>query len=107
MTDEIKSFKLAIPDSVLADMKARIANTRWPEKETVNDWSQGVPLAKMRALVDYWQTRYDWRRCEAMLNGFGQYKTKIDGIDIHFLHIKSPHPNAFPPMAARRATRST
>lgn len=96
MTDQIRPFVLAIPDSVLSDLKSRLANTRWPEKETVSDWSQGAPLAKVQALVDHWRHRYDWRRCEALLNGFGQYKTTIDGLDIHFLHIRSPHANAFP-----------
>jgi pimeloyl-ACP methyl ester carboxylesterase len=73
-----------------------LAQTRWPERETVADWSQGPPLAKLRALAEYWRTGYDWRRCEAWLNGFAQYRTELDGLNIHFLHIRSRHANALP-----------
>ena len=73
-----------------------LADTRWPEQETVGDWSQGAPLAKVRALCEHWRAGYDWRRCEARLNGLGQFKTEIDGLGIHFLHVRSPHPNALP-----------
>ena len=96
MPATIEAFQLAIPDSQLEDLQRRLDATRWPEHEVVEDWSQGVPLAKIRALVDYWRTSYDWRRCEAMLNGFGQFHTRIDGLDIHFLHVRSPHANALP-----------
>jgi epoxide hydrolase len=96
MTNTIQPFRLAIPNDELADLKTRIARTRFPEKETVADWSQGVPMAKLRALVDHWLHGYNWRRCESMLNGFGQYRTVIDGLDFHFLHVKSPHAKSFP-----------
>ena len=92
----IMPFTYAAPESALDDLKLRLARARFPERETVSDWSQGVPLAKLRALVAYWRTDYDWRRCEAVLNGFGQYRTEIDGLDIHFLHIRSGHPDALP-----------
>lgn len=96
MSEEIRPFTLAIDESELDELRARLDNARWPERETVPGWEQGVPTDKLRALVDYWRHGYDWRRCEAMLNGFGQYKTLIDGIDIHFLHIRSPHEGAMP-----------
>ncbi|WP_156681304.1 epoxide hydrolase family protein [Sphingomonas profundi] len=92
----IEPFHLNIDENALTDLRQRLAATRWPERETVDDWSQGVPLDRARALCDYWRDGYDWRRCEAMLNGFGQYRTKIDGHGIHFLHIRSPEPAALP-----------
>jgi pimeloyl-ACP methyl ester carboxylesterase len=92
----IERFELAIPQAQLADLDARLKAARWPERETVDDWSQGVPLAQIKALVEYWRHGYDWRRCEAMLNGFGQYRTEIDGLGIHFLHISSPNKGALP-----------
>lgn len=95
MTD-IRPLTLAIPDTQIEDLKRRIAMTRWPEAETVDDWSQGTPLEALKALVAYWMDDYDWRRCEARLNGFGQYLTEIDGLDIHFLHVRSPHVEAVP-----------
>jgi pimeloyl-ACP methyl ester carboxylesterase len=95
-TEEVTQFNLHIPQTQLDGLHSRLKNTIWPNKETVNDWSQGVPLAKMRDLVDYWQNRYDWRRFETRLNGFGQNRTKIDGLGIHFLHIRSKHENALP-----------
>ncbi len=93
---EIRPFTLAIPDSELDDLRRRIDLTRWPEREPVDDWSQGAPLAAVRDLVAYWRDGYDWRRCEARLNGFGQFITEIDGLDIHFIHVRSPHPGAVP-----------
>lgn len=96
MSEAIRPFTLSIGEDMLDDLRARIDRTRWPERETVDDWSQGVPTDRLRALVDHWRHGYDWRRCEAMLNGFGQYKTRIDGLDIHFLHIRSPNPDAMP-----------
>jgi pimeloyl-ACP methyl ester carboxylesterase len=96
MNDAITPFILDVPQADLDDLRRRLANIRWPERETVDDWSQGAPLAKVRALCDYWRTRYDWRRCEARLNGLGQFKTEIDGLGVHFLHVRSPHPNAMP-----------
>lgn len=92
----IKPFHLNVPDRDLEDLRDRLTRTRWPDRETVNDWSQGAPLEKVRALCDYWRTQYDWRRCEAMLNGFGQHRTVIDGLGIHFLHVRSPKPDALP-----------
>jgi pimeloyl-ACP methyl ester carboxylesterase len=92
----IEPFTYHSPQSALEDLRHRLAQARWPERETVSDWSQGVPLDRLRALVDYWQTNYDWRRCEARLNGFDQYRTEIDGLDIHFLHVRSPRADALP-----------
>jgi len=92
----ITPFTYRAPQSALDDLRQRLALARWPERETVSDWSQGVPLDKLRALIDYWRTDYDWRRCEAALNRFAQYRTTIDGLGIHFLHVKSKHPNALP-----------
>jgi pimeloyl-ACP methyl ester carboxylesterase len=96
MSNLIRPFRLAISDDALADLKTRIARARFPAKETVADWSQGVPITQLRALVDHWARSYDWRRCESMLNDFGQYRTVIDGLDFHFLHVKSPHAKSFP-----------
>ena len=93
---EIKPFEIAIPDAQLADLKQRLANTRWPDKETVDDWSQGIPLAYLQAVCAYWQKDYDWRAREAKLNRFPQFKTTIQGLDIHFIHVRSPEPNATP-----------
>ena len=92
----VTAFAYRAPQDALDDLRQRLARTRWPERETVNDWSQGVPLAKLRALVDYWRTEYDWRRCEAALNHFPQFRTMIDGLGIHFLHVQSRHQNALP-----------
>jgi pimeloyl-ACP methyl ester carboxylesterase len=96
MSDAVEPFHLSVPQSELDDLRQRLANTRWPQKETVGDGSQGVPLAAMRRLGEYWATGYDWRRCESALNDLGQYRTKIDGLQIHFLHIRSCEPNAIP-----------
>lgn len=96
MSEAITPFTLAIPQSELDDLKARLAHTRWPERETVEDWSQGAPLAKVQALCAHWRDKYDWRRCEAQLNALGQYKTTLDGLGIHFLHVRSKHANALP-----------
>lgn len=89
-------FTLAVPQAELDDLQARLAHTRWPERETVDGWQQGVPLEKARAFVDYWRNGYDWRRCEAALNAIGQFRTEIDGVGIHFLHVRSPEPDALP-----------
>ena len=93
---EIKPFTVDIPQSELDDLKNRLANTRWPEKEAVSDWSQGIPLAYTRELAEYWQTEYDWRRWERSLNHWDQFTTDIDGVNIHFLHVRSPHEEALP-----------
>src|SRR5918998_1891156 len=92
----IRPFDIDVPEEELADLRRRIAATRWPEKETVEDQSQGPRLATMRALARYWATEYDWRRCEARMNSFPQFLTEIDGLDIHFLHARSPHEDALP-----------
>ena len=96
MSDAVRPFHLSIPQAELDTLQARLAATRWPDAETVSDTSQGPQLAKLRALVQRWQTGYDWRRCERMLNELGQYHTEIDGLDIHFLHVRSPVPDAMP-----------
>jgi len=96
MSDAITPFKLSIPQSEIDDLNARLDRTRWPDRETVEDWTQGSPLAKVQALCAHWRKGYDWRRFEAKLNDFGQFKTEIDGLNIHFLHVRSPHANALP-----------
>lgn len=96
VSESVDLFKLAVADETLSDLRSRLANTRWPERETVGDWSQGVPLERIKALCDYWARDYDWRRCEARLNALGQCHTHIDGLRIHFLHIRSREPNAVP-----------
>ena len=97
MSEElIKPFKIAVSDDVLTDLKARLANTRWPEKETVDDWSQGIPLAYTQEVCKYWLEEYDWRAREALLNRYDQFMTELNGIDIHFIHVRSPHENARP-----------
>lgn len=96
MSESVTPFKLAVADEALADLRSRLARTRWPDRETVGDWSQGVPLDRIKALCDYWARDYDWRRCEVRLNDFGQYQTSIDGLRIHFLHVRSRSPDAVP-----------
>ena len=96
MDTEITPFRIEIPQPDLADLRARLAATRWPDAETVDDWSQGVPLAYLRDLCGYWADGYDWRATEARLNALAQYRTEIDGTAIHFLHIRSPHADALP-----------
>jgi pimeloyl-ACP methyl ester carboxylesterase len=92
----IRPFHINISEDALTDLKRRLAATRWPERETVTDRSQGVQLATMRALVNYWQSGYDWHKVEARLNSLPQFITTIDGLDIHFIHVRSKHPNALP-----------
>ena len=94
--EAIRQFRVKIPDVAITDLRRRIAATRFPEKETVADSSQGVPLATMQKLARYWQTAYDWRKAEAKLNAFPQFITNIDGLDIHFIHVRSKNPNALP-----------
>jgi pimeloyl-ACP methyl ester carboxylesterase len=93
---EIRPFRCDIPEAALADLRRRIAATRFPDKETVADHSQGVPLATMQRLAQYWQTGYDWRKVEARLNALPQFITEIDGLDIHFIHVRSKHETALP-----------
>ena len=92
----IRPFSVHVSDDELAELRRRIAATRWPERETVRDESQGVPLATMRALARYWATEYDWRRAEAKLKALPQFITEIDGLDIHFVHVRSKHEGALP-----------
>jgi len=94
--DAIRPFRAHISDADVADMKRRLAATRWPDKEPVADASQGAQLANLQELVRYWATDYDWRKGEAKLNAFPQFMTTIDGVDIHFIHVRSKHPNAMP-----------
>jgi pimeloyl-ACP methyl ester carboxylesterase len=93
---DIRPFRVDVPEAELTDLRRRIAATRWPEKETVADQTQGIPLAMIQELARYWGTEYDWRRCEEKLNGLPQFTTEIDGLDIHFIHVRSPHENALP-----------
>jgi len=95
-TTAIRSFHIDIPEGALVDLRQRIAATRWPEKETVTDESQGVQLATMQALARYWATDYDWRKCEAKLNALPMFVTTIDGLDIQFIWVRSKNPNALP-----------
>jgi pimeloyl-ACP methyl ester carboxylesterase len=92
----IRPFKVNVPAEVIADLRGRIAATRWPDRETVNDASQGAQLAKLQELMRYWGTDYDWRKAEAKLNALPQFMTNIDGVDIHFIHVRSRHQNALP-----------
>src|SRR5262249_18009167 len=92
----IRPFSYRATDEALADLRRRIAATKWPSQETVTDGSQGVQIATMRELARYWQTEYDWRKVEARLNALPQFVTNIDGVDIHFIHVRSRHPNALP-----------
>jgi pimeloyl-ACP methyl ester carboxylesterase len=93
---EVHPFRIDVPDDVLVDLRRRLAATRWPEPECVDDWSQGIPLAYTRDLAAYWAGEYDWRVRETALNHFDQFITEIDGLDIHFVHQRSPHPDALP-----------
>ncbi len=95
-TKDVTPFKIHVPQAALDDLKKKLADARWPDKETVADWSQGVPLARAQALVEYWRTRYDWRRVESTLNGLPQFRTQIDGLGIYFIHVRSKHENALP-----------
>jgi hypothetical protein len=92
----IRPFQVNVPEGELTELRRRINSTRWPDRETVTDESQGVPLATIRELARYWGTDYDWRKCEAKLNALPQFITEIDGLDIHFIHVRSKHENALP-----------
>lgn len=92
----IRPFRIEVPEAGLDELSRRFAATRWPDKETVNDRSQGVHLAKTKELARYWATDYDWRKVEATLNALPQFITEIDGLDIQFAHIRSPHDDALP-----------
>jgi epoxide hydrolase len=95
-TKDVTPFKVHVPQAALNDLKKKLANARWPDKEPVTDWSQGVPLAKAQSLVEYWRTRYDWRLVESTLNGLPQFRAQIDGLGIHFIHVRSKHESALP-----------
>ena len=94
--EAIRPFRVRVPDADLADLRRRLAATRWPDRETVADQSQGAQLAKLQELVRYWGTDYDWRKAEAKLNAYPQFKTRIDGLEFHYIHVESRHPNALP-----------
>lgn len=94
--ETLRPFSIEIPEAQLIDLRQRLAATRWPEAETVDDWSQGVPLAYLREFCSYWAQEYDWRVTERRLNVFPQFKSQIDGLDIHFLHVRSRHAQALP-----------
>jgi Epoxide hydrolase N terminus len=93
---EVRPFSIAIPDAALDDLRRRIGAVRWPSRELVTDRSQGVQLATLQALARYWTSEFDWRTCEARLNALPQFTTQIDGVDIHFIHVRSPHEHALP-----------
>ena len=95
-TDAVSPFSISLAQAAIDDLKRRLASTRYPERETVGDWTQGVPLDKARSLIEYWRDRYDWRRFEARANSFPHFRTRIDGIGIHFIHARSSHANALP-----------
>src|SRR5688572_15083783 len=95
-SDAVRPFRVSVPEAELTELRRRIQTTRWPERELVSDQSQGVQLATMQKLARYWAKEYDWRRCEAELNGLPQYMTEIDGVDIHFIHVRSKHEDALP-----------
>ncbi|MGZ8629049.1 MAG: epoxide hydrolase family protein [Actinomycetota bacterium] len=96
MSDELTPFRLDVPETELEDLRSRLRNTRWPEAATVADWSQGVPLGYLQALCRSWAEEYDWRGCERRLNALPQFRTTIDGLGIHLLHVRSPHAGALP-----------
>ncbi|MGF1597579.1 MAG: epoxide hydrolase family protein [Acidimicrobiales bacterium] len=96
MSDQILPFRIEVADEVLGDLRRRLGATRWPEAELVDDWSQGIPLAYVQDVCAYWADGYDWRAREAGLNRFDQFTTTVDGLDVHFIHARSPHPDALP-----------
>jgi len=96
MSEAIRPFRIAVADDVLRDLRARLRNTRWPEAEVVADWRQGAPLGWIRDICLYWAESYDWRAREAALNRFDQFVTELDGLDVHFIHARSPHAHAMP-----------
>ena len=93
---DLRDFRFDVPEEALDDLKRRLAATRWPDRETPDDWSQGIPLAYVQDVCAYWQNEYDWRRCEAALNALPQFITEIDGLDFQFLHVRSPCEDALP-----------
>lgn len=100
-TAAIRPFKVQVPEEQLTELRKRVQATNWPERETVADATQGVQLATVQALAEYWATEYDWRKIEAKLNALPQFITQIDGLDIHFIHVCSKHENAMPLIVMR------
>src|ERR1700727_330749 len=96
MSDDVSAFRVDVPEAALADLRERLRRTRWPEPETVTDWSQGTPLAYAREVCRYWLQEYEWPAAQARLNRFPQYLTRISDLDVHFVHVRSPHPGATP-----------
>ncbi len=96
MRDRVEPFAVSVEEAALDDLRGRLRRARWPERETVGDWSQGVPLGYLQELCGYWAGRYDWRAAEARLNQIPQFTTVLDGLGIHFLHVRWPHPGAVP-----------
>ncbi|MCH2172543.1 epoxide hydrolase 1 [Myxococcota bacterium] len=95
-TDEITPFRIDTPEAALSDLRSRLTATRWPEAETVDDWTQGIPLSYVKEVCEYWANSYDWRTREAALNRFDQFRTTLDDCGIHFVHVRSPHEDALP-----------
>jgi Epoxide hydrolase N terminus len=100
----IRPFRVQVPEGDLAELRRRLAATLWPDKETVTDRSQGVQLARLQELARYWANGYNWRKAEATLNALPQFITSIDGVNIHFIHVRSRHPNALPLIITRWPT---
>src|SRR4029434_976206 len=96
VSNDIRPYRIEVAADALSDLKRRIDATRWPERETVSDWSQGIPLAYVRELATYWASKYDWRSCERRLTALPQFTTTIDDLDIHFVHLRSRHADAIP-----------
>src|ERR1051325_7715188 len=94
--ETVTRFSFRASDAALKELTHRLDQTRWPERETATGWEQGPPLATMRTIVDYWRSGYDWRKCEAELSQWPQFKTRLDGLDVHFIHVRSAHQNALP-----------
>src|SRR6478752_8294121 len=92
----IRPFRVNVPEADLADLRKRITATKWPDREQVNDATQGVQMATMQKLAQYWANEHDWRKCEAKINALPNFITEIDGLDIHFIHVRSKHENALP-----------
>ncbi|WP_457147570.1 epoxide hydrolase family protein [Mycobacterium sp. URHB0021] len=95
-TESVRPLVVRVPQPAIDDLERRLAATRWPDRETAGGWSQGVPLDRAKRLVDYWRDGYDWRRFESQINALPQFRTRIDGLGIHFIHVRSAHPNALP-----------
>jgi len=95
-TEQVRLFHISVPQETIDDLRARLRATRFPNQQPVKDWSQGVPLAHAKSLIEYWESRYDWRRFETELNSFPNFRTSIDGLGIHFIHVRSPHLDALP-----------